>query len=215
MNKRKILIGCVFVIAGFMVGATFITSTTFLQLAVAIILYPLLVLFFFKAFPRGIRVTYPGKTVAAVRPQVGSAGGIGTAIEKNIGIVDIDKRAFLKLIGGAGLAFFLFSVFNKRIENLFFKSLPAPAEKTPETISASGKNDLAQNQPTDGYSISEIDDDIITFYGFTNKDDAWFIMREDTDAGSFRYARGNSNFPDNWTNRENLKYDYYGNVFKP
>ena len=34
-------------------------------------------------------------------------------------------------------------------------------------------------------------------------------MREDTDAGSFRYAKGKSGFPANWTNRENLSYNYY------
>ena len=38
-------------------------------------------------------------------------------------------------------------------------------------------------------------------------------MRIDTDTGSFRYVRGNSNFAGGWNNREHLKYDYYVNVF--
>lgn len=211
MNKNKILIGFIFVIAGLLVGVVFVTATTYFQLAVAILLYPLLALFFFVAFPRGVRVIRPAGQTTAVWPPASSAEKT-RAKGDSIGIVDLDKRAFLKLIGGAGIALFLFSIFNKRVENLFFKSLPAPA---PAGTISNGNGDLAQHQPMDGYSISEIDDNIIAFYGFTNKDGAWFIMREDTDTGSFRYIRGNSNFPGNWTNRANLKYDYYSSVFKP
>ena len=211
---RKILIYCSFIIAGLVVIAAFLTATTYTQLAVAILIYPLLVCFAFKAFPRKAQM-YPLKkpVTAVIQPPVKPAEKVESDKEKNtLGITDIDKRVFLKLIGGVGLSLFLFSIFNKKAEGLFFKSLPAPGKVSLEDI-AGNKIDPAQNQPTDGYRISEIDDNVVTFYGFTNKDGAWFVMREDTDTGSFRYARGDGNFPGNWTNREKLKYDYFSNVF--
>ncbi len=67
--------------------------------------------------------------------------------------------------------------------------------------------------PTDGYTISEIDDGIIAYYGFMGQKGAWFIMRQDANDGSFRYAKGDIDFPINWEDRTNLTYDYYANVF--
>jgi hypothetical protein len=211
MNKHKILIGFIFVIAGMIVGATFVTATSYFQLAIGILLYSLLAVFFFMAFPRGATMVPSENQVTAAWFQGGSGRNIRTAAEENSGI-DVDKRAFLKLIGGAGLAFFLFSVFKNKIEGLFFnKNLPAP---TVSNGTVTNGNDMDQNQLMEGYSISEIDDNIIAFYGFTNHDGAWFIMREDSDTGSFRYARGDLNFPLAWTNRTKIRYDYYSSVFK-
>ena len=212
MNKGKVLTGFIFIVAGLVVGATFVTAKTYLQLAVAILLYPLLILFFFKVFPRRTRAAYSRESVATSHPSMKSVAGIGAAIGENLGIADIDRRAFLKLIGGAGLAVFLFSIFNKKFENLFPKSSPAPSERNMKTAATDSSN-LEQDQPLLGYNITEIDDSIIAFYGFTNHQGAWFIMREDANKGSFRYTKGQINFPGNWMNRTNLKYDYYNNVF--
>lgn len=213
--RKLLLTYCSFVITCLVVIAAFISATTYIQLAGAILLYPLLVYFAFKAFPRKTR-RYPSKNpVTAIQPLVKSAEKVETAKRENIGISDIDKRVFLKLIGGAGVSLFLFSIFNKKAEGIFFKSLPgsgAPGRVSLEDI-AGNKINPAQSQPMDGYRISEIDDNVITFYGFIKNGGAWFIMKADTDTGSFRYARGDGNFPGNWTNRENLKYDYYSSVF--
>lgn len=211
---RKILIYGSFVIASLAVIAAFMTATTYSQLAVAIFIYPLLVYFAFNAFPRKTQMN-PSKepVTTTIQPPLTPAEKVEEDKGKNmIGITDLDKRVFLKLIGSVGLTLFLFSIFNKKAEGLFFKSLPASGRLSLEDI-AGNKIDPAQNQPTDGYSISEVDDNVIAFYGFINKDNAWFIMREDIDTGSFRYTKGDSNFPGNWSNRENLKYDYFSNVF--
>lgn len=212
---RKILTYFSFVIASLIVIAAFMTSTTYTQLAIAILLYPLLVYFAFRAFPRGTRSCLFNKPVTEIQSTMQSAEIGGSAKSENtIGIADIDKRVFLKLIGGIGLSLFLFSLFNKKAEGLFFKSLPAQGATVSIENIAGKKIDPAQSQPTDGYSISEIDNNItFTFYGFTNKDGGWFVMQEDEDTGSFRYTKGDSNFPGSWDNRENLKYDYYSNVF--
>ena len=210
-----------FVIACLVVIVAFITATTYIQLAVAILLYPLLVFFAYKVIPHKWKYSLK-KPVTSVEPplqtfpshSVKPAEKVEAAKVESIGISDIDKRVFLKLIGGAGLFLFLFSIFNKKAEGLFFKSLPGPVSgKVSLEDIAGNKIDPAQAHPMDGYRISEIDDNIISFYGFTNKDDAWVVMRVDTDTGSFRYAKGDSNFPGSWTNRENLKYDYFNNIF--
>lgn len=211
---RKILTYTSFIIAGAVVFGAFLTATSYTQLAVAILLYPLLIYLAFKAFPRKFQSYSSNKPVTEViQPSVKTVE-IAEPVKKEtmIGITDIDKRVFLKLIGGAGLTLFLFSIFNKKAEGLFYKNLPQSQSVSLEDI-AGNKIDPAQNQPTDGYRISEVDDNIITFYGFTNKDGGWFIMREDSDTGSFRYSKGDSNFPGSWTKREKLRYDYYNNIF--
>ena len=210
MNKTLVIYPG-FIASCLLVAAVFITATTYTQLGAATILYPILIFFAYKIFmsqtQRGftikkpIIVSPPTVTIEQNKTQTGS-----------IGIADIDKRAFLKLIGGAGLLFFLFSFLNKKDDGLFSKSAPIQ-DKFSLTNPSGNKVDPAQNQATDGYQISEVDDDVVAFYGFTNKESSWFIMKGDNDTGSFRYTKGASNFPDNWNSRKHLKYDYFYKVF--
>jgi hypothetical protein len=74
--------------------------------------------------------------------------------------------------------------------------------------------DPAEKQPTDGYTITEVDDSSPTasYYGFVHKNGAWYITKEDA-AGSYRYAKGASLFSTGWTGRTGLSYDYFDNVF--
>ena len=78
--------------------------------------------------------------------------------------------------------------------------------------STGNKINPAQSSPLDGYNITEIEDSTISFYGFTNENGGWYLLRVDTVAGSFRYAKGDLNFPGSWASRGNLKYDYYYNL---
>ncbi len=104
-------------------------------------------------------------------------------------ISDANKRDFLKILGATGLSFFLFSIFNRRPETPFFGG--STGSGTTALIDSEGnKVEPAEKTPTDGYKISEIDDSLIAFYGFTDKDGAWFIMREDSETGSIRYSKG-------------------------
>ena len=215
---RKILTYCSFAVASVVVVGAFVTSSTYTQLIVAILLYPLLITFAFKTFPRKTKSQLLKEVVPTViaSPVKPSEKTETTKTENMMGIADIDKRVFLKLIGGVGLSLFIFSILNKKAEGMFFKNIPGSVSGSVSLEDGAGKKiDPAQNQPTDGFSIAEIDDNIITFYGFTNKDGGWFVMKEDTETGSFRYAKGDSNFPGNWTNREKLKYDYFNNAFRP
>ena len=103
------------------------------------------------------------------------------------------------------------SIFGRKIDSLFFgrngqtviNADPIGNSNQFGTVSASA----------DGYKISEVDEGSISYYGFINNQGAWLIMREEIDGGSFRYAKGSSDFPGNWASRENLRYDYFNALF--
>jgi len=192
---RKTFIYGGFIIASIAVVIAFVTAKSVAQLAIAILLYPPLVYLAFKYIPRQPRKVPPPK------PPIMKIQPISESEKEKLEIVDIDKRAFLKAIGAAGLSFFLFSLLSNKVGSLI-------SGKT-----ASNQVAPTESQPTDGYKISDIDNIESPFYGFTNKDGGWYIMKEDADTSSFRYAKGEANFPKNWDNRKNLKYDYFYNVF--
>jgi hypothetical protein len=125
--------------------------------------------------------------------------------------LDADRRMFLKLIGSAGLTLFFFAVFTRRAQAAFFGSVPGPGTVAIKDTTGA-QIDPAIKHPTDGYRISQIDDSTPAYYGYLNKDGAWFIMKEDSN-GDYRYAKGNSNFSTNWANRTSLTYDYFDAVF--
>ncbi|MBI2049671.1 hypothetical protein HYT32_02075 [Candidatus Roizmanbacteria bacterium] len=213
---KILLIYPTFAIALLFVTVAFITSTSFTQLGVAIILYPLLVFFAYKIFKGEslqVRRVYPSEHPSTTEQHVKSKKKIEDTKEKNIEVTDINKRAFLKIVGATGLSFFLISTFGRTIQSLLsgqtLTQIPTPIGN-PQNSQANGP----KTSPTDEYKISEVDDDIISFYGFINKNGDWFIMKGDTNSGTFRYAKGTSNFPENWKKRKNLKYDYYDNTFK-
>lgn len=189
---RKILIYFSFAIACLVVVAVFVTSKTYTQLVIATVLYTPLAYFALKIFPPKARIPKPKR--------------------EQIDVADVDKRTFLKFVGATGISFFLFSLLGRRVEALLFGR--AIESGLPTLGNPAGSvADQPGSTPTDGYKIAEIDEGIATYYGFTGKSGGWLIMREDPDTGSFRYVKGDSNFPKNWANRERLKYDYYSSLF--
>lgn len=217
MNTR-ILTFSSFILAGMAIMGIFLTATTYTQLGIAIALYPVIIYLAFKTFPRGTQISRLNEAVVTTQPQVeieqkvnANAGEEKTEAgkEEALTITDINKRAFLKLVGATGLSFFLISVFGRRVESLLVgQNLVQTPASAPINQTA-----LASASPTDGYNISEIEDGAIGYYGFINKDGAWFIMKSDTNSGSYRYTRGKSDFPANWKKREQLEYDYFYKVF--
>lgn len=199
------------VIASSLVILGFITAKTYPQLAIAAILYPALIFLAFRIFPRKGSRSPKITTWAPLKLNQSSTetSKSNTALAY---VADIDKRAFIKLIGATGISFFLFSILGRRVDSLFFGRTGQPVVNT-DAMGNNNQFGLAGGSPTDGYKISEIDQGPVTYYGFTGKTGAWLIMREEADGGSFRYAKGSSNFPANWTNRENLRYDYFYNLF--
>lgn len=220
---KKILIYYSFIIVTLMVVVGFVTATNYIQLATAVVFFPLFAYFAVRVFPQRSRaINLPKEAVAIVEPigaKTPEKLDKETIKLKKEG-VDVDRRMFLKLIGSAGLSLFFFSMFTKRAEAAFFGSVPGPGTVSIKDT-AGNKIDPSEKQPTDGYRINQVDetsDPPYSYYGFSNKTGAWFIMRETTsgvDEGQYRYRKGSSDFPTGWSNRTTSPgtYDYFDNIF--
>src|SRR3989344_2261310 len=119
MNKLTTYIS--FVIAGLTDATLFMTSTSHAQLVFAVVLYLPLVYVAFKIFPRKTQKHYTTIQNTPLVSQITSNqdNQINTVnqtisdshIAEGVDVLDFDKRAFLKLIGATGLAFFMSSLF--------------------------------------------------------------------------------------------------------
>lgn len=200
--------------------AVFLASNDYFHLALAILLYFPLIYIAFIIFPR--RTEFAGNVPIhqgnGIEPnllttnKIGQFSGSPSPSTDSVEVSDVNKRVFLKMIGATGLSFFISSLISKRLPSHVFGQSEEPT--TTSIIDSTGEAvDPAKHHPTDSYKISEVDYGINTYYGFIDENDGWFIMEQDTNAGTYRYIKGNANFPDNWKNRENLTYDYYNKIF--
>ena len=203
---RKVLTYTILIVSSLVVAVAFVTATSYTQLITASLFFPLYAYIALEIFPRK-------NQVYTQSPLQATNAGVETAKVEEKSVIDIDKRAFLKFVGAAGLSLFLSSIFYRKAQNTLFGN----GGGTPGTVSlqdADGnKINPAQGQPTDGYRIAQIDDSIIAYYGFSSKNGLWYIMREDTENGTFRYAKGDTGLDQGWGKRESLQYDYFDSVF--
>lgn len=187
----------IFVLFGLIVTTIFVTSTTYIQLVIASLLYPPLVYFVLKYLPK--------KSDEGAERVVVKIKSEGKVKKEPVEIVDIDKRAFLKMIGAAGFSFFIFSLFTRRVESLILN-------RNFGGLSSSSR-DPSPVESTEGYRVTEISTEEYNYYGFVNKEGNWYIMREDPTEGSFRYVKGDLNFSNGWARREKMRYDYFHSIF--
>lgn len=209
-NNNNILKYTAIAVLGLLIILIFITAKSYTQLALAVTLYPFIVYLIFKVMPtQKVDQQIREPAVVTVKP----VNTQETTVQNKVEITDIDKRTFLKLVGAAGLSFFVFSILGKRVESLLLGN--ALQSKIPELQNTETQVDSSsQIKNNEDFKISEIDDSgEATYYGFINKAGNWMIMKEDSESSSFRYAKGDSNFEKNWPNREKLKYDYFHNLF--
>lgn len=209
MIIRKIVTFYSFVITSFIVVSGLLSANNYAELITAICFSPLALYFFVLMIPKKANnVVHEIESAIEIIPDKNT--NLKKKDEKNTEY-DPERRKFLKLIGAAGGAIFLTAIFTKKAEASFFGSMPGPgtvAIKNTQGVAI----DPAEKKPTDGYSITEIDDSgSDTYYGFVNKDGAWFILK-DSDS-TYRYAKGSSLFSINWSGRSALTYDYFNNVF--
>lgn len=212
---KKFLIYYSFIVTSLMIVVGFISAASYTQLIAAVLFFPLFAYFASRVFPRKTHAVHLPKESAIVIQPAGEKSPKKTdAVTEKLKKegVDIDRRAFLKLIGSAGVSLFLFSLFTKRAEAAFFGSVPGPGAVTIKD-SLGNKIDPAIKEPTDGYKITDLDDSAPAYYGFVDKDGNWFIQKEDDTSGAYRYVKGTSSYSTNWTNRGSLTYDYFNNVF--
>lgn len=66
--------------------------------------------------------------------------------------------------------------------------------------------------PTVEYQIADEDTAGTTkYFGFTKADGAWYILKQDTTAGTYRYVKGTADY--DFAGRTSLTYDYFHNIF--
>lgn len=147
-----------------------------------------------------------------VAAPVALTGAIEGEELSEVEVSDINRRLFFKLIGTAGLTTFAFSLVTRRTHAAFFGSVPGPGTVAIKD-SQGNMIDPAEKGPTDGYQIVDLDDVTMpSYYGFVNKDGAWYITRESAN-GSYRYTRGSSDYVTAWNTRTLLVYGRFDDIF--
>jgi len=209
---RKALTYSSFTVASLLVVLMFMTAGSYLQLGIAVILYPLLIFFAYKIFlDKGIKIAAPVTIVKEPQLEPSETPVVNESTGSEKVIADIDKRAFLKLIGATGLSYFLFSLLGRRVEPVLFGQ---SGGFNTSLLGDPNQSKALTPNPTEDYRISEIDDiGITSYYGFTRVDGSWFIMRGEQETGSYRYVKGDSDFSVNWERRDKLNYDYFHKTF--
>ena len=212
---RRLVAYYCFIIISIMVALGFLGAQDLPQLIGAIIFYPLAVYFTLLVSPRRQKAIHiPKVSVVPVATRLPD--------EQASPNFDFDRRMFLKLIGSAGMSLFFYSLVTKRGEAAFFGSVPGPGTVALKDTTGT-KIDPAIKTPTDGYRINQLDDTssaTYSYYGYTNKDADWFIMRETTsgaNAGDYRYYKKkitDGSFSATWPSRASLSpYDYFDAIF--
>ena len=204
---RRALIYYCFVITVTVVSISFLSALNFPQLISSLVFSPMAVYFLILVLPRR-KTAFPIPILRKAPSKAKVLESLVAPTEK----VDTDRRNFLKLIGSAGILAVIFGLFSRRSGVPSFIGNADTGE--PITLKDASGNVInpAENSPTSGYSISQIDDSIPAYFGFVNKDGAWFIMREGED-GAYLYAKGVNNFTTNWESRAKLKYDYFDRIY--
>jgi hypothetical protein len=200
---NKVLTYSTWGIASLLVVFTFLTSQSYTQLSIAILLYPIVVFAAFKIF------SGPDKSDTIPMSHADPSNGTPTNLNPvaKVDVVDIEKRSFLKLVGTMGVALFFSSLLGERVGNILFGKNIIPSTPQPAL-----EPSVTSQNITEGYKITEVAEGEVSYYGFTNHKGGWLIMRDQTDTSSFRYVKGDSNFPKSWAERETLKYDYFYNL---
>lgn len=203
---KKIVAFYSFIITSFMAVTGILSASSISELIIAILFTPLAFYFSSLMIPRKAKVVNFDPVLDIIPDKIRQI--------KNPDY-DPERRKFLKLIGAAGGSLFLMTVFTRKAEASFFGSMPGPGTLAIKN-SLGATIDPAEKKPTDGYNITEIDDSgVDTYYGFVNKDGAWFIQKE-LSTGAYRYIKGTSDFTNattGWPNRTSLTYGYFNDIF--
>lgn len=68
--------------------------------------------------------------------------------------------------------------------------------------------------PLSAYRVSDVDSySDPKFYGFLSADGAWYILKENSTANTYRYAAGKEDYAAAWADRVNLAYGYFDAIF--
>lgn len=209
MKSEKVLVVYSFLACLFLMIVGVFSARTTNQLLTSFIYLPLVFFFGTRIYsffsdPTYIRSTTPSKSV----PEIDQPN-IDAEIPK--GVADKDKRLFLQLIGTTGISLLILALFSRKARDAFLGG-GSVTEVVGIKDSAGVTINPSKEHPTDGYSITDIDDTHHpAYYAFVKNDGSWYIMQNTS--GTFRYAKGKTNYSQNWDIRSKLNYDYYNHVF--
>ncbi len=82
-----------------------------------------------------------------------------------------------------------------------------------EKVTTSNPLPIKTQDPLSGYHSSDIARGDPEYHGYLDKDGGWYIVKYSRTAGTRRFARGSSGYSANFTNRANLTYSYFNEVF--
>lgn len=204
---RRVIIYYCFILTTTVVGLSFFSSQNVSQFVSSLIFSPLAIYFLLLVWPRRKEALLLTNNPGAA-DRVSESKSFLSPTEK----LDVDRRNFLKLIGSAGILAVILGIFSRKSGIPSFLGNVGGADSVTLKNPSGNVIDPATNSPTAGYNISQIDDSVPSYFGFINKDGAWFIMKE-SEKKAFLYARGDSDFARNWSNRTKLAYDFFDNVF--
>lgn len=95
---------------------------------------------------------------------------------------------------------------------LIYASYDGGTNFVPVRVDSTGN--LVAGNELSSYIASDID--IVAdskYYGFLRSDGYWYIMKEITSAGSYRFIKGTTGYTTNWTGRAGLSYGYFDAIF--
>jgi hypothetical protein len=206
---KKLVIFYSFILTTFMAISGLLSASNYLELITAILFTPIAIYFFLLMLPTKSKTI----NIDLIEPIVDAVPEVLKRVKNPD--YDPERRKFLKLIGAAGGSLFLMTIFTRSAEASFFGSMPGPGTLALKNTSGT-QIDPAEKKPTDGYNITEIDDSgVDIYYGFVNKDGAWYIQKE-LSTGAYRYIKGTSDFTNattGWPNRTSLSYGYFNDIF--
>lgn len=135
--------------------------------------------------------------------------------------IDESKRNFLKLLAGTGVTSFLLYILNpKKINAAFFGNGTGGSGNIYLRDSGGNKIDPAVNSPTDGFGICDIATvDTNNYYGYTDKNGRWYILKENSSGSSYQYASrlNNTSVTDGyataWSGKSSLTYGNFNDAF--
>lgn len=218
---HNLLLYYCFMLTSIMAVSGFIGAKTIYELLSAALFLPLCLYFWTHVLPKNIHLPFTFQknlpAIAVVPTNINQPSTQLPSTTRKVDDekeIDLNRRNFLKLIGSAGIFFFLLSIFSNRVENTLLNPKVFPGlNPVPNPANSTSKEETPTITPKpEGYQIAEIDDSTPSYFGFTKVGGAWYIMQEN-DNGSFRYTKGDSDFPSNWERRSDLKYVYYDQVF--
>ncbi len=82
-----------------------------------------------------------------------------------------------------------------------------------EKVTTSNPLPVKIQDPLSGYHSSDIARGDPEYHGYLDKDGNWYIVKYSRTNGTRRFARGSSDYSTNFTNRSNLTYSYFNEVF--